>query len=187
LSKQKVTRVDLTKSLSELKLKDILTNQPWGLICDDGFRAMFKEWGISDSKLISADDVMEDPDEVLLPKVAVVCTEKPERLIQIELRERDDIQTLGLFSQLIPRLAAGLPPRWKPRSDLSVKLEYAIVCLPRCGSTLVSRELNTSAARFRFCCASAPSPDLISRVGGQWFARATTSMVYSPPRSFSTS
>ena len=146
MSKQKVTRVDLTKSLSELKLRDILSNQPWGLVCDDSFRALFKEWGIPDSKLISVDDVNEDPDEVPLPKVIVICTEKPERLTQLELRERDDIQTLGLFSQLIPRLAAGLPPRWKPRAGLNVKLEYAIVCLPRSGSTLVARELKEIGA-----------------------------------------
>ena len=155
MSKQKVTRVDLTKSLSELKLRDILGNQPWGLVCDDSFRALFKEWGFPDNKLISVDDVNEDPDDVALPKVIVICTEKPERLTQLQLRERDDIQTLGLFSQLIPRLAAGLPPRWKPRAGLNVKLEYAIVCLPRSGSTLVARELReigaaTHVAHFAF-------------------------------------
>jgi LPS sulfotransferase NodH len=145
LPKDNMTRVKLTKALTELKLQNLMLNQPWGFICDEGFRSLFEEWGIDPKKLIAVEDVVTVVDNHASPKVLVVCTEKPEGQIQKHLREHD-VHTLGLFSQLIPRLAAGLPPRYNARAAETAKLEYAIMCLPRCGSTLVSRELKLIGA-----------------------------------------
>ena len=140
-----MTRVKLTKALTELKLQNLMKNQPWGFVCDEGFRTLLNEWGIDPAKLFTVDDVEKIGDVRSLPKVIVVCTERPEGPVQKLLREQD-VHTLGLFSQLIPRLAAGLPPRYNARNAETAKLEYAIMCLPRCGSTLVSRELKLIGA-----------------------------------------
>jgi LPS sulfotransferase NodH len=140
-----MTRVKLTKALTELKLESLMKSQPWGLVCDDEFRSLFEQWGIDPKKLIAVEDVEDDIDSHALPKILVICTEKSEGPIQKHLRDQD-VQTLGLFSQLIPRLAAGLPPRYNSRNTETAKLEYAIMCLPRCGSTLVSRELKLIGA-----------------------------------------
>jgi len=145
LPKEQMTRVKLTKALTELKLQNLLTSHPWGLICDDAFQALFKEWGIESDKIIAVEDVEQGAFSKSFPKILVVCTERPEGPVQNLLREQD-VQTLGLFSQLIPRLAAGLPPRYNARNAESPNLEYAIMCLPRCGSTLVSRELKLIGA-----------------------------------------
>ncbi len=140
-----MTRAKLAAALSELRLEKLLNSQPWGLVCDASFRELFDKWGIDKAKIIAAEDVEGNLDRIALPKLAVVCTEKPEGPVQKRLKELN-VQTLGLFSQLVPRLAAGLPPRYHPRPDQHVKLEYAIMCLPRCGSTLVSRELRQAHA-----------------------------------------
>lgn len=140
-----MTRVKLAEALVELKLQKLLDSHPWGLVCDDAFRDLFIQWGVDQSKLIAVEDIKGDVTDREHPKVLVICTEKPEGPIQKRLREQD-VQTLGLFSQLIPRLAAGLPPRYSARSAQTPKLEYAIMCLPRCGSTLVSRELKLIGA-----------------------------------------
>ncbi len=145
LPKDKMTRVKLTKALTELKLQNLMKSQPWGFVCDEGFRALFNEWGIEPEKLIPVEDVQANVESHSLPKIIVVCTERAEGPIQKHLREQN-VHTLGLFSQLIPRLAAGLPPRYNARKAETAKLEYAIMCLPRCGSTLVSRELKLIGA-----------------------------------------
>ena len=145
LARAQMTRVGLAKALSELKLAKLLKSQPWGLVCDAPFRALLDEWGIDQARLLSAEDLDSNLNGSSLPKFAIVCTEKPEGPFQHRLRVRD-VPSLGLFSQLIPKLAAGLPPRYHPRPDQVVKLEYAIMCLPRCGSTLVSRELRQAGA-----------------------------------------
>jgi LPS sulfotransferase NodH len=145
LPKEKMTRVKLAKALTELKLQNLMKSQPWGFVCDDGFRKLFEEWEIDPKKLFSVEAVENLVDSQSLPKVLVVCTEKPEGPLQKHLREQD-VHALGLFSQLIPRLAAGLPPRYNASKAETAKLEYAIMCLPRCGSTLVSRELKLIGA-----------------------------------------
>ena len=145
MPKDKMTRVKLTRALTELRLQKLLSEHPWGLLCDDNFRVLFEEWGIDQKKLFSVDDVEKIVDKQSLPTVLVVCTERPEGPIQNNLRAQD-IHTLGLFSQLIPRLAAALPPRYNARNAEVPKFEYAIMCLPRCGSTLVSRELKLIGA-----------------------------------------
>jgi LPS sulfotransferase NodH len=145
LPKDTMTRVKLTKALTELKLQNLMKNQPWGFVCDNAFRSLLIEWGIDPAKLISVEDVESAAGTHAYPKILIVCTEKPEGPIQKHLREHD-VHTLGLFSQVIPRLAAGLPPRYNARSAEPAKLEYAIMCLPRCGSTLVSRELKLIGA-----------------------------------------
>lgn len=140
-----MTRVKLATQLSELRLERLLKGQSWTLVCDRPFKALFDEWEIAPARLVVADDLELDIDEGSPPKFSVVCTERSEGPLQQRLRDYG-VPSLGFFSQLIPRLAAGLPPRYHPRPDQSVKLEYAILCLPRCGSTLVSRELKQAGA-----------------------------------------
>jgi LPS sulfotransferase NodH len=137
--------VKLAQELKELRLEKLLGEQPWALVCDASFRELFISWGIDAAKLVAVEDIEANADLGVPQKIAVVCTEKPEGPVQNRLKDRK-IQTLGLFNQLIPKLAAGLPPRYHPKADQAVKLEYAIMCLPRCGSTLVSRELRQAAA-----------------------------------------
>ena len=145
MPKEQMTRVSLAQALKELKLEALLGEQPWMLVCDASFRRLFEAWGIDPAKLVAVEDIEANPEMALAQKVAVVCTEKPEGPIQNRLKDHK-VPTLGLFNQLIPRLAAGLPPRYHPRADQVVKMEYAIMCLPRCGSTLVSRELRQAGA-----------------------------------------
>lgn len=142
---EQMTRAKLAASLSELRLENLLASQPWGLVCDASFRALFEGWAIDRAKIFSADDLDGDPRQNEMPKLVVVCTERPEGPVQKQLKDLN-VQSFGLFSQIVPRLAAGLPPRYHHRTDQPVKLEYAIMCLPRCGSTLVSRELRLARA-----------------------------------------
>ncbi len=140
-----MNRVQLARQLGELKIDEILGRQPWLLACDEGFADLFAEWGVPASRILRVDAIDQELPSHKEHKFAVVCTEKPEGVTQKRLKEHG-LSSVGLFSQIIPRLAAKLPPRYHPPASLDLKLEYAIMCLPRCGSTLVSRELKDIGA-----------------------------------------
>jgi trehalose 2-sulfotransferase len=76
-------------------------------------------------------------------EVAVICTNGSEDLPRETLAKRFGLRPLRLFADLVPRRAAGLPLRAPapPPDAPPPDLAYAILCLPRCGSTLLAKEL----------------------------------------------
>lgn len=138
-------RVSLTRALEELRIRNILSGNPWLLVCDAPFHALFREWDIPPERMVLADEMEGAGDKIAAHTYAVVCTEKPEGATQHRLKEFG-IQTTGLFSQMVPKLAAGVAPRFNAAAEVEIKHEFAIMCLPRCGSTLVSKELKAIGA-----------------------------------------
>ena len=136
---------DLTRELGELEVKETLSSHRWLLVCDEPLHALFREWGIDPERLVLVDDAGKSTAEPSAFNFAVVCTERSEGPIQRSLRE-NGVPSAGLYSQMIPKLAAGVAPRFHPPPDARVNLEFAIMCLPRCGSTLVSRKLKQIGA-----------------------------------------
>ncbi len=139
-----MTRVALLEEIAELRIRKHLTQQPWLLVSDPGFTELFREWNIPASRLLPSDALAKSR-AASEPGLAVVCTEQPEGPLQHRLRA-DGLQTLGLFSQIVPRLAASLPPRYHALPGNDLRFEYAVMCLPRCGSTLVAQELHRIGA-----------------------------------------
>jgi LPS sulfotransferase NodH len=135
-----MNRAALTAELSELKIRPLLERSGWRLLCDDSFRTLFERWGLDDARIIPTEVLAEKPRLEGGPAPVVVCTEKPEGPLQRQLKDLG-VQSMGLFSQLVPRLAAGLPARYAPPVAGEARLEFAILCSGRCGSTLVAREL----------------------------------------------
>ncbi|MGI9170782.1 MAG: Stf0 family sulfotransferase [Caulobacteraceae bacterium] len=138
-------RVSLTRELGELKVKEALASHRWLLVCDEPFHALFREWGLDAERLALVGDMEKAIEKAGQYDFCVVCTEKGEGPVQQALKEKS-IANTGFYNQMIPKLAAGLPPRFHPPRDASIDLEFAIMCLPRCGSTLVSRELKQIGA-----------------------------------------
>ncbi len=138
-------RVSLTADLKELRIKETLSSHPWLLVCDKSFNALFRDWGVDPARLIAVDELEDSIEEASAYKFAVICTERPEGPTQ-KLLKMHGVSSTGLYSQMVPRLAAGVGPRFYAPPDTKADLEFAIMCLPRCGSTLVSRELRQIGA-----------------------------------------
>jgi len=141
------TRASIVEELDELKLRALLTREDWTLVCDAPFQELLSRWGIDERRLIPVDQLDR---AVSSGRFAVVCTARAEGAVQRVLKEKN-VQSFGLFNQLIPRLAARLSPRHRYQRDepvRPVRLEYAILCLGRCGSTLLCRELRKAGAGY---------------------------------------
>jgi len=138
-------RATLTRELVELNIKETLSSKDWRLVCDESFQSLFREWEIDPRRVVQVDDIGKSITRESQFPFAVVCTERAEGPTQNLLRD-NGVASAGLYSQIIPRLAAGLRPRFHPPPDRRLDLEYAIMCLPRCGSTLVSTELRQIGA-----------------------------------------
>ncbi len=140
-----MNRVSLTRQLEELRIRRTLTGSPWLLVCDASFQALFSEWGIPADRILLTDDIDRSGEQIAAHTFAVVCTEKPEGATQHRLKDFG-IQNSGLYSQMAPKLAAGVSPRFNAAAEVKIEREFAIMCLPRCGSTLVSKELKAIGA-----------------------------------------
>ncbi len=138
-------RATLTRELVELNIKETLSSKDWMLVCDESFQLLFREWEIDPRRVVQVDDIGEWGNRESQLHFAVVCTERAEGPTRNLLRE-SGVASAGLYSQIVPKLAAGLRPRFHPSPDGKADLEYAIMCLPRCGSTLVSTELRQIGA-----------------------------------------
>ena len=140
-----MNRVRLARELQELKIAEVLASEPWLLACDEPFAQLMADWSISRDRLLMIPDIGANGAEIEAATLTVVCTEGSEELARRRLTERG-MANLGLFGDIMPRLAAKLPPLYRPPGEIKSRLEYAILCLPRCGSTLVSRELKIIGA-----------------------------------------
>ncbi|MEO7027289.1 MAG: Stf0 family sulfotransferase [Caulobacteraceae bacterium] len=139
-----MTRVALLGEIAELRIRKHLSQQPWLLVSDPGFTQLFREWNIPASRLLPSDALDARPASGV-SMLAIVCTEQAERPLQRKLEGRG-LKTLGLFSQIVPRLAASLPPQYSASADEEPRLEYAMMCLGRSGSTLAAQELRQIGA-----------------------------------------
>ena len=140
-----MNRAALIASLGELRIRPLFESGRWNLICDESFEQLIKSWGNTGSRVISAASLAGNAELGRLKGPIAVCTENPEGPSQQLLREYGR-PSLGLFSQIVPRLAAGLPPRYALPASNDAKVEFAILCSGRCGSTLLSRELRAAGA-----------------------------------------
>ncbi len=140
-----MNRAALLASLDELRIRPLFESGRWNLICDESFEQLIKSWGDVGNRVISAASLAGNAELGQLKGPIAVCTEKPEGPVQQLLREHGR-PSLGLFSQIVPRLAAGLPPRYAVTTTNDAKVEFAILCSGRCGSTLLSRELRAAGA-----------------------------------------
>jgi LPS sulfotransferase NodH len=140
-----MTRVELIKKLNELRVRPVLQARDWPLVCDAGFRALFTQWEIAPDRLVDVDDPAALAALAGRADFAVVCCERPEGPVQNRLKAAG-VASVGLFSQLIHRLAAQVAPRFALNKATPAAIEYAILCLPRCGSTLLAQELQSAGA-----------------------------------------
>lgn len=140
-----MNRVQLARELQELKVGGVLREQSWLLACDRPFAELMAEWSIPASRVLMIADIEAGGADLKEDCFALVCTEQSEDLARRRLTERG-LANAGLYADVMPRLAAKLPPLYQPPTKAEPGLEYAILCLPRCGSTLVSRELKIIGA-----------------------------------------
>lgn len=136
-----VTRVDLLRSLKELKCPTVLSRrQNWVLLCDESFHAFFAETEVPKErvKLLSdheASGAMPSDDHVY-----TICTNADEAPHIAVIKGRGG-QAIGLFSHVIPRLIASAPPRFNAGTAEPPAKSYALISLPRAGSTVLAQEL----------------------------------------------
>ena len=140
-----MNRTGLTAALGELRIRPLFESGRWNLVCDESFEKLIRSWGEVGKAIIPVSSLAENAQLRQLKGPVAVCTEKPEGPFQQLLREHG-LPSLGLFSQIVPRLAAGLPPRYALPAEHATKLEFAILCSGRCGSTLLARELRAAGA-----------------------------------------
>ena len=137
------TRAEIADHLTELKVRQCLERDDWALVCDPSFEALFARWGVEARRILPAARLADPLPDSVVARRFIVCTEAPEAAIQHQLKSQQR-SSLGLFSQIIPRLSARLRPEYPARHRGAPELEFAILCLARSGSTLLCRELNVA-------------------------------------------
>lgn len=136
----RMRRADLARDLGDLRIHDALRRDDWRFLCDRDFEALLIAWGVDRDRITSHARLSEGAPDCEIGHRFIVCTEARDAESQKLLKDHN-FSSLGLFSQMVPRLAAGLPAKYVPKGGRAAELEYAILCLGRCGSTLVCREL----------------------------------------------
>lgn len=139
-------RLTLLDRLGELGLIELLrARKRWAFVADDGFHAhLLSALPAEDHGRIHrlVDVASLTPAHLEGFEVAVICTNGSEELPREAINRRLGIRPLRLFADLMLRRAAGAPLRGPIPSDQDPPpdFSYAILCLPRCGSTLLVKE-----------------------------------------------
>jgi LPS sulfotransferase NodH len=136
------TKVDLirSRSLAELNCSTVLSRRDnWTLVCDEPFHAHFVGEGIPLNRLRLLAALPASHHE-LTGNVYVICTNADEAPHTSLIKGRGG-QAIGLFTNVIPRLIALAPPRFNPPPAAQSTKNYALISLPRSGSTVLGREL----------------------------------------------
>ncbi|MBA3810892.1 MAG: hypothetical protein H0X27_04455 [Caulobacteraceae bacterium] len=121
-----MNRVRLTKELGGLKIKRTLSSGRWLLVCDESVSSLFDEWEIGPERRLALKDIPNSIGQAKPVDFAVVCTEKPEGAVQQTLKEHG-VASAGLYSQVIPRLAAGVPARFHaPRLEAGCGVRHHV-------------------------------------------------------------
>ena len=140
-------RLAILDQLSELGTLEMLRGRKrWCFIADDGFHSRLARLlpGEERNRLLHLSKLASfTPDHVDGFDVAVICTNGSEDLPRGTIVKRLGLRPLRLFADLILRRAAGISLRTsaEPQQEARPGLQYAILCLPRCGSTLLAKEL----------------------------------------------
>jgi LPS sulfotransferase NodH len=136
-----ITKVDFVKSLRELNCAAALSGRGnWILLCDDPFRAYFVGAGIPQKRVKPLVEFERSRGESGENYVYVICTNEDETPHASVIKARGG-QAMGLFSHVVPRLLAGAPPRFNASAAIPPNRSYALISLPRAGSTVLAREL----------------------------------------------
>jgi LPS sulfotransferase NodH len=137
-------RLMLMEQLVELDLWRILKSRKrWRFVVDDAFHAhLTSVVGIEQDRLIRLAEIgSQASGQCEVGEVGVICTNGGEELALNPVAKRLGLRPLRLFGDLVPRRAAGADLRGVLEVIPETNLAYCILCLPRCGSTLLTKEL----------------------------------------------
>jgi LPS sulfotransferase NodH len=137
-----MNRPELLDLLGELNIRKTILSRPgWRLICDDPFCELFGSWDIPADQIVNL-KLLERTLQTgrYDGELAIVCVAGEEALYKRILREYQR-PCLGLFNDLVLRLAAMAPPGFTDDDYAVPAQSYGIFCLPRAGSTLLTKEL----------------------------------------------
>jgi trehalose 2-sulfotransferase len=138
-------RRELLGRVAELDPLELLAGRPkWAFAVDEGFARHLRETlGVGPDRLLpiaTLGQTAAPAGRPALHEVAAICTEGAEDLPMAALR-RMGIKPLRLFADLVLRRAARADLRGAAEVPPPLDLGYVILCLPRCGSTLLAKEL----------------------------------------------
>jgi len=135
------TRIELMRSLKELDCPAVLSRREnWILLCDDAFHAYFAGAKFPPARIRLLSGSSEIPGAIDAKHVYVICTNTDEAPLTAILKGRG-AQAIGLFSHVMPRLIALAPPRYNAAAAVAPAKSYALISLPRAGSTVLAQEL----------------------------------------------
>lgn len=135
------TKVDLIRSLKELNCSAALSRRDnWVLLCDDPFHNYFISTGILRDRLRLIKEFQISQEGLTGKLVYVICTNADEAPHTSIIKGRGG-QAMGLFSHVVPRMLAHAPPRFNATSVEPPAKSFAIISLPRTGSTVLAQEL----------------------------------------------
>lgn len=134
-------RLELLGRVPDLDPLELLRGRPkWAFAVDDAFgRHLRERVKVEPQRLLSIANL----GQVTLPpgcEAVAICTQGGEDLPMPALR-RLGVKPLRLFADLVLRRAARADLRGAVETAGSPELGYVILCLPRCGSTLLAKEL----------------------------------------------
>jgi LPS sulfotransferase NodH len=140
-----MNRPELLGLLEELDIRKTILSRPgWRLICDDPFCELFASWDIPADQIVNLKLLGRTLQSGRYDgELAIVCVAGEEALYKRILREHQR-PCLGLFNDLVLRLAAMAPPGFSDDDYATPGQSYGIFCLPRAGSTLLARELSSA-------------------------------------------
>jgi len=126
--------------LADLDPLEMLRGRPnWVFAVDDAFGRHLREAvGVEPARLLPIATLGSTPPPVGR-EVAAICTEGSEDAPVRVLRQMG-LKPLRLFGDLVPRRAARADLRAARETPPPRDLGYVILCLPRCGSTLLTKE-----------------------------------------------
>ncbi len=142
-----LNRPDLLNMMGELGVRELLLSRPgWRLVCDASFRELFSSWDIPAHQIIDLRLLERTLQSGRYDgELAIVCVPGEEALYKRILREYGH-PCLGLFGNLVLRLAAVAPPEFSAENYAPPEKLFGIFCLPRTGSTLLTGELGSIGA-----------------------------------------
>jgi LPS sulfotransferase NodH len=134
-------KVDLIKSLKELNCPAAFSGHGnWILLCDEPFHAYFVSAGIPQKRVKLLAEFQRSRGDSAEKSVYVICTNEDETPHASVIKARGG-RAMGLFSHVVPRLIAGAPPRFNVSAAIPPTRCYALISLPRAGSTVLAQEL----------------------------------------------
>jgi LPS sulfotransferase NodH len=139
-----MNRLTLLGQLDELQIPELLrSRKKWLLLADDAFhRHLGDAVGIDPGRVVRIAGIPTlGADAFAGYEVGVICTNGNEDIVRQAVQQKLGLRPLRLFADIVLRRAAGAEARTPTETPPQLEMEYAILCLPRCGSTLLTKEL----------------------------------------------